>query len=168
MFDEGGNVQIKSDKAGTFLVKLQTHSTFWQKLQEEFVRNELLWETSPEKRPLAKANIKEIFDSLLKLLMIFDEDLIERLLNENFFSTFQSICQFVLNESPNKFPLPEKFEDFQKKEEEFCGPLFVEITEAPFREKIFKMKYLYKNFLCKILPETKNETLTVFIYFFFN
>lgn len=165
IFDEAGNVQIKSDKAGAFLVKLHTHSTFWQRLQEEFVKNELLWETNPSQQEVAFGNIKDMFDSLLKLLMIFDEDLTDCLLSQNFFSTFQSICQFVLNQSKKEFQKPGTFEEFKEEEERKCGPLFAQITEVGFREKFFKLKYLFQFYFSRLLSETKSETLTVNINF---
>lgn len=161
-FDEMGNVQIKSDKAGSFLVKLQSHSTFWPKLQKEFVKNELLWETNSKMQKVALVNIKAMFDGLLKLLMIFDDDLIDRLVSQNFFSTLKGICQFVLNQKKNEIKNIPKFEDFQNDELIKCGPLFIEISDKKFRERLIKMKYLYQYFLSKILNETKNETLTVF------
>ena len=161
-FDEMGNVQIKSDKAGSFLVKLQSHSTFWPNLQKEFVKNEVLWETNSKMQSIARINIKAMFDGLLKLLMIFDDDLIDRLVGENFFSTLQGICQFILNQKKNKINCTPKFEEYQKNEIIKCGPLFIKISDKGFRERLMKMKFLYQNYLSKILNETKNETLTVF------
>lgn len=160
-FDEVGNVQIKSDKAGTFLVKLHSHSTFWRRLQEEFVKNELLWETDSGAREVAKSNILDMFQSLVKLLMVFDEDLTDTLLGPNFFSTFRGICQFVLSRTrPSSGETP-RFEDYRREQQRACGPLFLRVSETSFRERLFKMKYLYTYFLSSILPENKNETLTV-------
>jgi hypothetical protein len=160
-FDETGNVQIKSDKAGSFLVKLHTHSTFWQRLQEKFVSNELLWETNPSRQTLAEDNIREMFRNLVKLLMIFDEDLTETLLGQNFFSTLKSICQFVLERNGHSASEIPKFSEYQQKEQKICGPLFLKVTDSSFRESFFKMKYLYQHFLTTLLCETKNETFTV-------
>jgi hypothetical protein len=164
VFDEMGHVQIKSDKAGTFLVKLHTHKTFWQKLQEEFVKNELLWESNPQQRATAHVNIREMFDSLVKLLMIFDEDLMNCLLSQNFFSTFQSICQFVLTHSGKKVTIPPSFEEYHNEQQIICGPLFSKITEEAYRQKFFKMKYLYQYYFAALLPEIKSETLIVFAF----
>ena len=116
-------------------------------------------------RTTALVNIKAMFDGLLKLLMIFDDDLIDRLVSQNFFTTFLGICKFVLNQKKNVFDIPPKYEDFLILEMERCGPLFVEISDKNFRERLIKMKYIYQFYLSKILNETKNETLTVKIFF---
>lgn len=160
-FDELGNVKIKSDRAGTFLVKLQRNPTFWQRLQEEFVRNELLWETDSSRRETALRNVRAMFDALAKLLMVFDEDLMDTLLGHNFFSTFCAISQFVLDPLQRSSEAAPDFAAFKAQQEREGGPLFLEISEAPFRERLFKMKFLYTHFLSSILPETKNETLAV-------
>ena len=66
-----------------------------------FVRNELSFEKGGPLSKQAYMQIKKLFDCLVRLLMVFDEDLMDKLLSRGFFSTFIEISKFVIKQRPN-------------------------------------------------------------------
>ena len=62
----------------------------------------------------------------------------------------------------------EDFEAFRVEQSQTNGPLFAEMKDQLFKERVLKMKFLYERFFSKLLKEVQNEVFIVTFSFFQN
>lgn len=162
IFNEVGNVQMISDKVKSFMVKLQNKNNFWKKIQEKCVELEIEMEENNNKN--IKKRLNEMFEVLLKLLMTFDEDLTDKLLNSFFFPTLIDVFKWKKQQIKIEDDL--SYTDFKNEQVKEFGSIFMNKIDESFRDKYLKMRFLYQNYLCIILKEIQNEIFLVLIFIF--